>query len=106
LIRAAESAPDNIGLNSFAAARAASLTSARLDEFPLADRTLWTAVLKRNLEEQFELLDPGPLARLGWLYYLENDTRNAERCARRGLSIDAEHEHCRNIFKRLGKTSN
>jgi tetratricopeptide (TPR) repeat protein len=104
LIRAAESDPDNIGLNSYAASRVANLISTRLDEFPVADRSVWTAVLKRNLEEHFEQLDPGPLARLGWLYYLENDRRNAERCAKRGLEIEPGHPHCTNILKRLGLT--
>lgn len=102
LIRAAESEPDNIGLNSTAAYHVAHLISTHLDEFPVADRAVWTAVLKRNLEEHFENLDPGPLARLGWLYYLENDRRNAERCARRGLQLEPGHEHCSNILKRLG----
>jgi tetratricopeptide (TPR) repeat protein len=101
LIRAAESAPDNIGLNSHAASKVAHLISTHLDEYPLKDRAVWTAVLKRNLKEQFEHLDPGPLARLGWLYYLENDRRSAERCARRGLQIEPGHEHCSNILKRL-----
>jgi tetratricopeptide (TPR) repeat protein len=102
LIRGAESAPDNIGLNSNAAYRVANLISTHLEEFPVADRAVWTGILKRNLEEHFEELDPGPLARLGWLYYLENDRRNAERCARRGVQLEPGHEHCTNILKRLG----
>jgi tetratricopeptide (TPR) repeat protein len=101
-IRAAESQPENIGLNSHAAYRIAHLISSNLQAFPVADRAVWTAVVKRNLEEQFDRLDAGPVARLGWLYYLENDLRNAERCARRGLEVEPGHEHCTNILKRLG----
>jgi tetratricopeptide (TPR) repeat protein len=103
IIRAAESDPHNIGLNSTAAFRVAHLISTHLDEYPVTDRSVWTGILTRNLEEHFEELDPGPLARLGWLYYLQNERLQAERCAKRGLLLQPGHEHCSNIMKRLGK---
>ena len=101
LIRAAESQPENIALNSHAAFRIAYLISNNRGDYPIAERGLWTASVKRNLEERFDQLEPSPLARLGWLYYLENDRRNAERCARQGLTLEPGHEHCGNILKRM-----
>ncbi len=103
LVRAAESAPDDIELNSSAAGKIAWLVSQDASAFSVADRAILAARVKRNLEERFEQLDATTLSRLAWLYLLERDERNAERCARHGLSLEPENTHCKRILERLGK---
>jgi len=99
LIRAAESDPKNIGLNSHAAWRIAHFL--KLERVPVADRPIWTSAVQQNLEEQWDALEPDPLARLGWLYYVNNDVARAKECALRGLSMDSNHRHCLNILNRV-----
>jgi len=99
LIRAAESDPTNIGLNSHAANR---ITRFMLEEHVrLAERPMWTSAVQQNLEDEWESLDPDPLARLGWLHYVNNNVERARDCALRGLSIDSQHEHCLNIMEKV-----
>jgi len=99
LIRAAESDPRNIGLNSYAANRITRFIG--MEHVRLAERPVWTSAVKQNLEEQWEFLDPDPLSRLGWLHYVNNDVQRAKECAEKGLSIDPHHEHCLNIMEKV-----
>jgi hypothetical protein len=101
LIRACERRSNDARLNSVAAAKIAALISGNKEMFPLAERQAWTEAVRANLEGMFTALDSDALARLGWLYWLQNDRANADRCAKRGLQIDAANTHCQNIVRRL-----
>jgi len=101
LVRAAEQKPNDIGFNSYAAGKIAYLINSNRAEYAVEDRPVWTSTVRSNLESHFDELHASPLARLGWLYWLENDPSNAERCATRGLQLDPKHEHCLNIIRNV-----
>jgi hypothetical protein len=73
----------------------------RVGHVPLAERPIWTSAVQQNLEDEWESLDPDPLARLGRLRYVNNNVLRAKECALSGLSIDPQHEHCLNIMEKV-----
>lgn len=105
LIRACQRRSNDAKLNSVTAAKIAAMISGNKESFPLAERQAWTESVRANLESMFAALDADALARLGWLYWLQMDRGNAERCARQGLRVDPANTHCQNILRRLTETS-
>jgi tetratricopeptide (TPR) repeat protein len=105
LIRACQRRPNDAKLNSVTAAKIAALISGNRPRFPLAERQTWTDAVRANLASMFDALDADALARLGWLYWLQNDRTNADRCAKRGLAVNKANIHCQNLSRRLEETA-
>jgi hypothetical protein len=101
LIRAAECRPHDVRLNSHVALKVAALINSDLALYPLVDRPAWVSIVKRNLDGNFLALDANALSRLGWLHWLINDVGMAEASALRGLALDPDNQHCKNIIARV-----
>ena len=70
-------------------------------EFEHDDKSQIVQILILLMEQRDNEADANDFSRLGWLYMRNNQLREAELAARRGLKIDAHNEHCTRLLQRI-----
>lgn len=67
------------------------------------DRNIIINKLILELENRINELDATDLSRLSWLYLKVKDVLNAKKTSQRGVNLDPENFHCRNVFDKCNR---
>jgi tetratricopeptide (TPR) repeat protein len=70
-------------------------------EFEHDDKSQIVQILILLMEQRENEADANDFSRLGWLYMRNNQLKEAESAARRGLEIDEHNEHCTRLLQRI-----
>lgn len=70
-------------------------------DFKHDDKSQIVQLLILLMEQRDREADATDFSRLGWLYMHNNQLREAESAARRGLELDEGHKHCKGLLQRL-----
>ncbi len=70
-------------------------------EFVHGDKSQIVQLLIRLMEQRVSEADATDFSSLGWLYMHNNQLKEAESAARRGLAFDESNEYCKNLLKRI-----
>lgn len=100
LVSAVEADPTDVELLNDVALSLCRYIDNHKQDIPLARRGVYLASVREHMAKIDHKLDATGLSRLAWLYLLENDPNKAGKFAKKGLELDPNSYHCKNILEK------